>query len=212
MKYKEILIMSIFIKTNFDLCTGCGICQLACSMSQSKEHTKEDGSALGYNPRLSRLRIIHKRENLYHKPVVCNQCENAYCMNVCPAKAYERDDTGTVLINIEKCVGCGICVKYCPEELIYVCAETKKAVKCNMCHGDPACVKACPTGALKLARTMETTELSLLEEHGATDSVGKNGSGGTAANEDRNSDDGREESSGEIGKSDAGEKEEISHE
>ncbi|MCK5695818.1 MAG: 4Fe-4S dicluster domain-containing protein, partial [Desulfobacula sp.] len=45
----------------------------------------------GYNPRRSRLSILNKNENLYHIPVVCNQCENAYCMNVCPTKAIWRD-------------------------------------------------------------------------------------------------------------------------
>ncbi len=161
---EERLLMSIFIKTNFDLCTGCGICQLACSASHSDEKDtsgnkstsiKNPLPARGYNPRLSRLRIINKRENLYHKPVVCNQCKNAYCMNVCPAKAYERDDLGFVVLNEQKCVGCGICVEYCPEKVIYVSRDTKKAVKCDMCHGDPACVKACPTGALELARPLK---------------------------------------------------------
>lgn len=152
--------MGIFIKTNFDLCTGCGICQLACSMALSMTWTtneKETGttSCSGYNPRLSRLRIIHTRENLYHKPVVCNHCENAYCMNVCPAKAYERDANGIVKIITEKCVGCGLCVEYCPEGLIYLDPERKKAVKCDLCNGDPVCIEACPTGALEAATRIE---------------------------------------------------------
>ena len=172
--------MSIFIKTNFDRCTGCGICQLACSMTLSfnnmamekpktdikqknihiTDKTIQSPSLPGYNPRLSRLKIIHKRENLYHKPVVCNQCDNAYCMNVCPAKAYEKDDDGTVLIDPQKCVGCGLCVKYCPEGLIYLDPERKKAIKCDLCGGDPACVKACPTGALELAVRVENSALT----------------------------------------------------
>ncbi len=175
--------MGIFIKTNFDRCTGCGICQLACSMVLSLNEIKASPVKIdraqmdttetrqmecnpllpGYNPRLSRLKIIHKRENLYHKPVVCNQCENAYCMNVCPANAYEKDDNGTVLIDHEKCVGCGLCVKYCPEGLIYLDPERKKAIKCDLCGGDPACVKACPTGALELATRVENPSLELDE-------------------------------------------------
>ncbi|MBF0235136.1 MAG: 4Fe-4S dicluster domain-containing protein, partial [Desulfamplus sp.] len=132
--------MTPFIKTNFDLCTGCSICQLACSMVHK----------MGFNPRSSHLLIHHKRENLYHMPVVCNHCKNPYCMNVCPAKAYEKLNNGTVVIDPQKCVGCGICVKYCPEGLVHISFETKKAVKCDMCQGYPECVKACPTGALEL--------------------------------------------------------------
>lgn len=84
-------------------------------------------------------------------PVVCNQCQNPYCMNVCPAKAYEKTESGTVVIHSDRCVGCGICISYCPEELVHINPETKKAVKCDMCHGAPECVAACPTGALELA-------------------------------------------------------------
>ncbi|MBF0210406.1 MAG: 4Fe-4S dicluster domain-containing protein [Desulfamplus sp.] len=135
--------MTTFIKTNFDLCTGCSICQLACSM----------GDQNGYNPRLSHLRIEHKKENLYHKPIVCNHCQNAYCMNVCPAKAYYKNEFGAVVIDAEKCVSCGLCVKYCPESLVQISPETLKAVKCDMCqkYDSPQCVEACPTGALELA-------------------------------------------------------------
>lgn len=103
----------------------------------------------GYNTRRSRLLIQNTRENLYHKPVVCNQCANAYCMNVCPANAYSRNDAGVVLIDENRCVGCGLCVQFCPEGMVKLDLETKKAVKCDTCMGDPLCVSACPTGALE---------------------------------------------------------------
>ncbi len=104
----------------------------------------------GYNPRRSRLTIRHKRENLYHIPVVCNQCENAYCMNVCPAKAISRTDNGIVSVDSQKCVGCGLCVNFCPIEMIQMDIDSEKAVKCELCHGNPLCVETCPTGALEL--------------------------------------------------------------
>ena len=103
----------------------------------------------GYNPGRSRLIISHKRENLYHKPIVCNQCKNAYCMNVCPAGAITRNDRGVVLIDQERCIGCRLCVEFCPEHLVSMDPDTDKAVKCDMCSNDPECVKACPTGALE---------------------------------------------------------------
>ncbi len=82
-------------------------------------------------------------------PMVCNQCDNAYCMNVCPAKAIHRTDQGTVVIDREKCIGCGLCARYCPLEVILFHAETKKSYKCDLCQGNPLCVTACPTGALE---------------------------------------------------------------
>lgn len=104
----------------------------------------------GFNPRRARLAIRHKRENLYHMPVVCNQCENAYCMNVCPAKAIQKDENGIICIDADRCVGCGLCSEHCPIDMVRLDPDSKKAVKCELCHGDPLCVKACPTGALEL--------------------------------------------------------------
>ena len=129
-----------YIHTHFDRCTGCSICQLVCSMDLIN----------GYNPGRARLAILHKNENLYHFPVVCNQCENAYCMNVCPAGAITRHETGIVCVDEKRCIGCGMCVQYCPIDMVQLDADSQKAVKCELCHGNPLCVEACPTHALEL--------------------------------------------------------------
>jgi Fe-S-cluster-containing hydrogenase component 2 len=63
----------------------------------------------------------------------------------------ERDDeTGAVLIDRNKCTGCGLCAKYCYFGVIRLSNEEKKAEKCDLCGGSPACVRECPTGALEL--------------------------------------------------------------
>ncbi len=130
-----------FIRTHFDLCTGCSLCRTACSMHMFG----------GYNPGKAMLRIKHLWENLAHIPVVCEHCVNPMCLRVCPTKAIFKDEkTGTVIVDQEKCVSCGLCAKYCPLEMIYTDPETGKAYKCDLCHGDPECVQACPTGALEL--------------------------------------------------------------
>lgn len=131
-----------FIKTSFDRCTGCGLCQLACS----------ERLLGGYNPHRALLQITHTCENLYHFPTVCNQCENAYCANVCPVTAIGRDpETHALVVDRDKCVACNLCHRYCPLHVVGVDPELKKSVKCDLCGGDPACVAACPTGALELA-------------------------------------------------------------
>jgi Fe-S-cluster-containing dehydrogenase component len=131
--------INLFIHTHFDKCTGCRICQLACSLAFTG----------GFNPRRARLAIHPKTEHLYHLPVVCSQCENAYCMQVCPAKAITRSPGGIVTIDADKCIGCALCIHYCPVDMVHLDPDTHKAVKCDLCQGAPACVAACPTGALE---------------------------------------------------------------
>lgn len=131
----------IAIRTNFDLCTGCSLCQLACS----ERHLG------GYNPHRALLRVTHRQENLYHFPEVCNQCRNPYCATTCPVGAVTRNpETFAMEVEPEACIGCGLCERYCPAGMIRLDPDSKKAVKCDLCEGEPVCVAACPTGALEL--------------------------------------------------------------
>ena len=41
--------------------------------------------------------------------------------------------------------------------------DKEKAVKCDLCRGDPQCVKECPTGALELAEVKGDKDLELIE-------------------------------------------------
>ncbi len=136
----------MFIKTNFDLCTGCRLCQLACA----------ERIFGGFNPRNALLSITPGPDHLCHFPIACNQCRNAYCQKVCPAKAIDRDPrTGALLIDAERCIGCGLCAQYCPLQVIIAHPEENRFLKCDLCGGNPQCVQACPTGALELIRTGE---------------------------------------------------------
>ncbi|MGI9861631.1 4Fe-4S dicluster domain-containing protein [Moorella naiadis] len=121
----------------FDLCTGCGICQLACSFRQTGNQ---------FNPRWALLRIELRQEGLISWPVACAQCRNAFCLSVCPAGAIHREDNGIVTIKTELCTGCGLCSQYCPLQVITV--RNGVAYKCDLCQGQPECVAACPAGAL----------------------------------------------------------------
>lgn len=140
----------IYLRSEFDLCTGCGICLLVCSKRAFG----------GYNPRLALLRILSEDENLVNRPLVCTQCENPFCLQVCPVHAISKDpETGVVLIDKETCTGCGDCVSACPDHMIRL-DNDRKADKCDLCGGDPLCVKYCPSGALKLVELVSKQEVT----------------------------------------------------
>lgn len=117
-------------------CKGCLSCEVACS------------SRIGeYNPSKARLYVIRDEFVGLNRPMICNRC--GLCVEACLRKAiYIHPETKAILINEEKCNDCGACITACPLSLIKLDSETGKAVKCDLCDGEPLCVKHCPYGAL----------------------------------------------------------------
>jgi len=93
-------------------------------------------------------------------------CTDATCVNLCPAGARFRTDSGAVGTDNEKCIGCQSCVVACPFGKPRYSEETNKAYKCKLCteriqnNLPPACVKACPTGALQFGGKAEMLALA----------------------------------------------------
>jgi Fe-S-cluster-containing hydrogenase component 2 len=44
----------------------------------------------------------------------CRHCENAPCIQVCPAKALEKDENGLVNRAVNLCIRCKSCITACP--------------------------------------------------------------------------------------------------
>jgi len=86
-------------------------------------------------------------------PVLCNNCENAVCVKVCPVKAsYKRED-GIVMVDPHKCVGCKYCMAACPYQVRHLNPIRRYVQKCSFCYQRvdaglmPACVETCPAKA-----------------------------------------------------------------
>ena len=120
-------------------CTGCQLCEIVCSLYQEKVS----------NPSRARIHIV-KWENVgLFIPMVCQQCDKPICETVCPMLAVSRDEkTGALLIDSELCVGCKLCVMFCPFGGVGI-DKNRKIIKCDLCDGDPVCVKFCVPGALQ---------------------------------------------------------------
>jgi Fe-S-cluster-containing dehydrogenase component len=90
-------------------------------------------------------------------PKMCNHCEDSPCTQVCPVGATFPSPDGVVLIDKERCLGCGYCVQACPYGCRYLDPRTHTADKCTLCYHritkglTTACAEVCPTGARQLA-------------------------------------------------------------
>jgi len=121
-------------------CSGCLICEYACSEIKEKS----------YNPKKSRIRLV--RLGLTSQmAVACQLCEDAPCIIACPRDALKKSEaTSVIMVDERKCNGCGWCVLACNFGSITIHDKKKTAVICDLCQGDPECIKACPEGALEL--------------------------------------------------------------
>lgn len=135
--------MTQAIAIDISKCTGCGTCELMCSFRHHGE----------FNPRKARIRKTVFLLDEIAVPVVCSQCEDAWCERICPAGAIERSvepnsGAAVVAVDEQRCVGCKMCMLACPFGNIVV-GENGCAEKCDLCDGDPQCVKFCARGALR---------------------------------------------------------------
>ena len=94
-------------------------------------------------------------------PVMCQHCEDAPCVAVCPTGASFRREDGIVLVNKHTCIGCRYCMMACPymaRSFIHInlvgqrthSPRGKGTVEsCTFCvhrvdrDREPACVEAC---------------------------------------------------------------------
>ena len=119
-------------------CTGCRTCELMCSFGHYQQ----------FNPRLANISILEYENPAVAVPVVCQQCEEASCMKVCPVRAISRSEQGVVEIDYARCIVCKLCKSACPMGNMSYSSRLKRVFKCDLCGGDPKCVKFCPNGAL----------------------------------------------------------------
>ncbi len=84
----------------------------------------------------------------YHR--ICQHCDNAPCVTVCPTHASFQREDGIVLVDPNKCILCGSCVTACPYAARQVNLLLKTIDKCTFCAHRvdrgllPACVETCP--------------------------------------------------------------------
>ncbi len=77
-----------------DVCTGCRVCELACSMAKQGE----------YNPKKSYIRVIANNDFGVYIPALKTECDFCgKCIELCPEDALEISELGEAAIMMRKC-------------------------------------------------------------------------------------------------------------
>ncbi len=127
------------------MCIGCHACTIACK----SEHDIPIGVNRCWVKTVERG-TFPDTQRLF-QPMLCNQCEEAPCMKICPTSALFKRHDGIVDLNSDSCIGCKACMVACPYDQIFIDPNTHTAEKCNFCANrienqlEPACVSVCPT-------------------------------------------------------------------
>jgi Fe-S-cluster-containing dehydrogenase component len=148
---------------NLDRCVGCDDCVRACATTHDN------------NPRFTRHGYAYENAMIVH---ACMHCTDPVCLIGCPTGAIHREqDSGTVVINDDTCIGCGTCANSCPYNNIKMVnirdqmgafvldrdgQPVSRATKCDLCASQltgPACQEACPHDALIRVNIRDTKKL-----------------------------------------------------
>ena len=156
---------------DLQLCFGCTECAVACKSNNNLPNNMWWNRVLtdgGDYP--DTAKGTYPQVCMAHYPVGCQHCANPACAKVCPVGATWRDEkTGIVVQDVDKCIGCRMCMGACPysartfnwEEPAYAVdfplgdfdAPTHVAgavEKCTFCANrlargeEPACMEHCP--------------------------------------------------------------------
>ncbi|MBI2522334.1 MAG: 4Fe-4S dicluster domain-containing protein [Bdellovibrio sp.] len=174
---------------DLDRCIGCKACAIACKT--------EFDTRLG----VFRSQVVYNDHGTFPNsqrdilPWLCNHCENPACTPVCPvdeidadfkgvkykkAATYKRPD-GVVLVDQDRCIGCGECIRNCPYSVRSFDPGRKAggndsanpADKCTLCEHRleagvvPSCVNTCQARARIVGNLNDpNSEISqLLKKH-----------------------------------------------
>lgn len=126
-------------------CIGCHACTIACKA----EHEIPVGVHRCWVKTVEKGTFPDTRRLFF--PVLCNQCDDAPCVKICPTSALFKRRDGIVDLHGDSCIGCRACMTACPYDQLFIDPNTRTAEKCNFCANrvenqlKPACVSVCPT-------------------------------------------------------------------
>lgn len=153
-------------------CVACNTCVVGCKVENNLPKDMWWNKVVnegGENPD-SPAGTYGGEMSMHSYTLACQHCDDPACVAVCPAGAtYKDTETGIVLQEADKCIGCGLCLEACPYDVRklqegdpvqyadfgFGAASAPQHVagtaeKCTFCYhrvkdGDvPFCVEVCP--------------------------------------------------------------------
>ena len=138
-----------FITMDVTKCVVCRNCEYACSFQQTGDFKRED----------SNIRVEYYDDIKICLPQTCLQCDDSFCMEICPAAAITRNKkTNAIEIDKDRCAGCKMCILSCPFGNIHFDKTNLVSRKCNLCKGEPNCVSFCISGALQYVTVKDSCQ------------------------------------------------------
>ena len=140
-------------------CIGCRLCEIHCQVEHSSSRNILKAFRDEREDLVSRVNV--EESGYLSFALQCRHCEDAPCISACMTGAMHRDpDTGAVISDEDKCVGCWMCIMVCPAGAIRRGTRDHVASKCDLCveRGFPACVANCPNEAIVFVEDEEEGE------------------------------------------------------
>jgi len=129
-------------------CVGCQACTVACQEGNHVPPGQFWNLVVTVGPIGT-----YPQVGTYYLSRPCMHCAKPPCVDGCPTRASHIREDGLVLVDEDKCVGCGYCIVACPYGVRYYNDKLGIAQKCTFCVDRlaagqlPLCVSTCPQKA-----------------------------------------------------------------